>query len=389
MGANAVLMLLLAHHLDLNSYGLLVLTISGQLLLSRIIMLGVDVGLVRLSSTPELRSRFSELVMSGFVVMAGTTVSTLLILPAAIPLLSWLSLPLWLLPCIAAGAIGTSLVDFGYSLRLARQEYALAALAQGGTAIWRFALTAMTAIFAPVQIFAVFVAYHGASLLSGLAQALVAGRMVHRSPERKLTTQLLSYSFWQGKANLIVIFSLYQGTFLLMLLGQQSATGIFGLALTLSLGFFAVYNAYFEYLISRTRSIENLAALRRWVLQAGGAAIVLIFFSFVAALLIALLIPRLVKPEFVDVVPVFCYLAASMILLLLQAPLEAACHYLLRPQLVSFTWLLRAILIGASGLVLAPRMQATGAAIAQLIGSAVALSALAAIAARQFKGAAG
>jgi O-antigen/teichoic acid export membrane protein len=216
-------------------------------------------------------------------------------------------------------------------------------------------------------------------------QTLLAAGGTRVRPERKLIKLLLGYSFWQGKANVIVIFSLYQGTFLLMLLKQQSGTGMFGLALTLSLGFFAIYIAYFEYLLSRIRSVENLNAMRKFVLRGLAAAIVLVLGCAVVALVIALLLPSFVRPDFLGIVPIFCYLSASMILLTLQAPLEAACHYLLRPQMVSFAWLLRAILIAAAGLFLAPAMHAQGAAIAQLIGSGFALSALGAAVARQLR----
>ena len=65
MGANAALMLFLAHRLDLETYGLLVITISSQLLISRLVMLGVDAGMVRLTGIPELRSRSQEVVAPG------------------------------------------------------------------------------------------------------------------------------------------------------------------------------------------------------------------------------------------------------------------------------------------------------------------------------------
>ncbi|MGH9962728.1 MAG: hypothetical protein ACREBC_37370, partial [Pyrinomonadaceae bacterium] len=104
-----------------------------------------------------------------------------------------------------------------------------------------------------------------------------------------------------------------------------------------------------------------------------GGAIVLVLGSVPVALAVATLLPRFLRSELLEAVPVFLYFAASMILLTLQAPLEAACHYLMRPKLVSLTWLMRSLFIGVAGMVLAPDMGAIGAAIAQLIGSALAL----------------
>ncbi|HEY7711425.1 MAG TPA: hypothetical protein VIG57_15500, partial [Candidatus Entotheonella sp.] len=53
MGANATLMLLLAERLELETYGLLVTVISAQLLISRVVMLGVDAGMIRMRTLPE------------------------------------------------------------------------------------------------------------------------------------------------------------------------------------------------------------------------------------------------------------------------------------------------------------------------------------------------
>ena len=63
---------------------------------------------------------------------------------------------------------------------------------------------------------------------------------ISERPDCALIKRLLRYFFWLGKANVIVNFSLYQGTFLLMLLKQPAATGLLGLGLTSSLAFFAL-----------------------------------------------------------------------------------------------------------------------------------------------------
>jgi O-antigen/teichoic acid export membrane protein len=81
----------------------------------------------------------------------------------------------------------------------------------------------------------------------------------------------------------------------------------------------------------------------------------------------------LLGPEWLEVVPIFVYLSASMALLIFQAPLVAVCHYLLKPQLITLGLVAQAILIGVTGLILAPQMGAMGAALAQVAGSALAL----------------
>jgi O-antigen/teichoic acid export membrane protein len=387
MGANAVVMLFLAKRLDLKTYGLLVLTISGQLLISRLLMMGVDAGLVRLTTTPELRSRNAEVVTAGYVTIAFASGVLVVLALVLLPVLSRFGIPGWTIACIVIGSIGTALVDYGYSFRLARQEYPLASLAQGGTALWRLAVTTIAAVATPYPL-VVFFAYHGASLCSGLLQTfLIAGASWSR-PDRSLIQRLLRYSFWQGKANVIVIFSLYQGTFLLVLLDQQAATGIFGLALTVSLGFFAIYNAYFEYLLARIRSVEHISALPSFVTRTVLSALLLIVACVPLVFALARLLPWFLGPEWQGFVTVFVYLAAAMVSLIVQAPLEAACHYLLKPQLISFGWLTRAVLVAIAGLILAPKMGARGAAIAQLLGFALGFVVLSYLFAVSFRSAA-
>ena len=372
MGANAAVMLFLAELLDLNTYGLLVITISGQLLISRLLMMGVDSAMVRLTTIPELESRSREVVTAGLVFMAFTSAALIGVMLLGIPVLAHFGIPSWLLPCIVAGAIGSALVDYGYSYRLARQEYPLAALAQGGTAVWRLGLTALAAVKLPRYVFAVFVAYHGASLTSGLVQTFLIPR-ISGLPDRRLITRLLSYSSWLGPANVIVIFSLYQGTFLLMVLNQPAETGVFGLALSFSLGFFAIYNAYSEYLSVRVRSLENIEDLPQFIRNAMTAALILMLACVPVIFVVWRLIPWFLGPEWLEVAPVFVYLSISMVLIIARAPLVAASHYLLKPKLITFEWVMQAGAVGVFGLILAPHMGATGAAIAQLFGSALAL----------------
>jgi len=377
MGANAALMVFLVNRLELTTYGLLVITISGQLLISRLLMMGVDAGIIRLGGLHEPDVHSQQVVAAGLLIMLLSSSGLLLVFLGVSPALSRSHVPVWISTSIVAGAIGTSLVDYGYSFRLASQQYRLAALAQGGTAICRLAITVAAALLWPAQPLIIFAAYHGTSLLSGVLQlVIVAGKSGLRSP-KTVVGRLFRYSFWQAKANVLVILSLYQGTFLLMILRQQAATGIFGLGLTISIGFFAVYNAYFEYLLAHTATIETDDALSHFLRRAFIGAFGLSVACGPVILLLAKAMPWVLRPELLEVIPIFYYLAASMVLLILQAPLEVMCHCLLRPQVVSFGWLARAALIAVVGIFLASRMGAIGAAMAQLIGSLLTLMMLA------------
>src|SRR5688572_15363332 len=88
MGTNAAVMLFLANRLELNTYGLLVLTISGQLLISRMLLIGVDSGMVRLTAVPELMPRAKQVVAAGLVVIAVTSGILLTTIAIAVPYVS-------------------------------------------------------------------------------------------------------------------------------------------------------------------------------------------------------------------------------------------------------------------------------------------------------------
>lgn len=387
MGANAAVMLFLAERLDLQIYGLLVVTISGQLLISRCLLVGVDTGMIRLSAIPELRSREREVVTAGLLIIASMSAILLGVSLFSMTQLSPFGLPVWVVGCIVVGSIGTTLVDYGYAFRLAHLQYRLAALAQGGTGLLRLAAT-IIAIVAAANPVVVFLAYHGASLCSGLIQTLFIANSSWLRPDKPLIKRLLRYSLWQGKANVVVIFSLYQGTFLLMMLNEQAETGIFGLALTLSLGFFAIYNAYGDYLLARIRSVEHISALRSFIRHSLLVGFFLIVACVPVVFVLARLLPWFLGPEWLEVVPVFVYLAASMLLLILQAPLEATCHYLMKPHVVTLGWAVRAVCIGIAGVTLASMtMKATGVAIGQMLGAALGLVVLSYIVAAKLRAA--
>jgi len=373
MGANAAVMLFLAERLDLQTYGLLVITISGQLLISRLLLLGVEVGMIRLIAIPDLRTREREVVTAGLVFIICTSIVLLIASLLFVPLLARFGIPGWVVLCIVVGSLGTTFVDYGYGFRLAHQQYPLAALAQGGTAVLRLGLTSIAVVSLAARPVAVFMAYHGASLCSGLVQAIIIAVTNWERPDKSLIGRLLRYSFWLGKANIVVIFTLYQGTFILMLVKEQAETGIFGLALTLSLGFFAIYNAYGDYLLARIRAVENIRGIPGFLKKSLFAGLVLILACVPVVFAVAKLLPWFLGPEWLEVVPVFAYLAASMLFLIVQAPLEAVCHYLMKPHLVTVGWLVRAILISVVGLMLAPSLKATGVAIGQMLGAALGL----------------
>jgi O-antigen/teichoic acid export membrane protein len=379
MGANAALLLLLAEHLELKLYGLLVTSICGQLLLSRVLLLGIERGVIRLHTLPELRHQERELFNAGWVVISR--MSALLILIALVAVWArefsdaphW---PGWMIASVVGGAIGTAIVDYGYSIYLSHVQYRAAALSQGVTALGRLAVIALVVLIWPHYPLLVFLLYPGASLVSGLTQAML---ILHPKnggesrPDRALVRRLLRFSLWQGGTNFAALLNLYQGTFLLAWLGQEAAAGIFGLGLTLSMGFSAVCISFTEFLAPRVARVQSLRALPPFIARAFGGALVLALGSVPVALAISLLITEVLPPGLHEVVPIFYCLTAAIMLPLFQSPLEAACYYLLRPQLMTLGMILRVICVGSLALLLVPGRGAWGAAVAQLCGTVMAL----------------
>jgi O-antigen/teichoic acid export membrane protein len=383
VGANAVLVLLLAGRLELNLYGLFVTSIGGQLLLSRLLMLGVDRGVIRLHTLSELQGQTRDLYTAGLTVILR--MSALLILTAITLILAlkfsaspagqrW---PGWMISSIVAGAVGTALVDYGNSVYLSEVRYRAAALWQGGAALGRFVATVVAVLLLPHRPAVIFLAYFSTSLAAGLLlSALIPGSRDKRCG-RGLVNRLLSYSLWQGGTNFITLLYIYQGTFLLTWLGREAAAGIFGLGVMLSMGFHAVYIAYADYLLPRISRVESLNALPSFLVHAFGVAMALAIGSIPIAVAVGTIVAGIVSPEVRDVTPVFYCLSASMLLLVCFCPLDAICHYLLRPQLVTFGWALRVVCVSSLTLVLAPNGGAWGAAIGQLGGTAIGLTAFA------------
>jgi O-antigen/teichoic acid export membrane protein len=379
IGANAALTLTLANVLELETYGVFVAAVGLQLLISRGILLGVETGLMRLQTLTDLVERAGQVGRAGLVVIAATTAILSLGAGATALVWSWPGIPRWAMGAVVGGALGTALVDYGYHYRLAGLQFRAAARVQVGTALARTLVTCVAAVLAGGHAIATFLAYVGVTAGSGFLQAAAVVRETSGRPPRALVRQLVRYSAWLGVANVLVVLSLYEGSFLLLHLQQPAAASVFGLALTLSLGFFALYNAFYEYAVARIVRVASPPEMRRFVVRSCGAALGLSLVCAPVIGLIGWLVPSLVREEFAGVGMAFAALSASMLVLVLQAPLEAACHALLRPELVLLGWGLRIAAIAALIWSMAPEVGALGAALAQLGGGLIAAAVLGAL----------
>jgi O-antigen/teichoic acid export membrane protein len=378
-GANAVLLLVLAQLMVLELYGLMVTAIGAQLVLSRVLLLGVDSGMIRLRTVPELRERAHEVVQAGVDVLLRRIGVLILLSLLAAPflLLEVEREPGLVISSVAFGGIGTALTDYAYFYWLANLNYRAAALVHGGTALARLALTIAVALLFPRHPSLIFVAYPLAGLIYGVLQAAAFKRGKGTRPEPALMRRLLRYSSWQGGADIAQLLSMYVGTFILVLLGQPAAAGLFGLSLTLSMGFIVIYHAYGDYLYPKVAEVESLQALARFLRNTLVATVGVIAACLPIGLAIGVLVPRFLRTELHSVVPIFYWVGASFLLLMFLCPLKLACHYLLRPHFLFIGASLRVVLVAILGSTLAAGMGAKGMAIGQLAGTAISILVLA------------
>lgn len=376
MGSNAVLMLLLAQRMNLVAYGVLVTAVGCQLLLSRLLLMGVDYGIIRLRTMPDLRDRHEDVTRACLTIVLWMSGAALALGAVAIPLLEWLRPHGWLSWAalfIVSGSIGTALVDFGHYYRLSRMHYRTAVCLQAGTAFLRLLLTGAVVLVFSSPTRAVFIAYPAAGLVVGVLHTLILMRSGTGRTDRELIRRIVRYSAWQGAANLAIVLSQHQGSFLLMALGMRKQTGVYGLALTLGLGFFAIYNAYSEFLFPRMMRVKKLSDLPNFLYRSLGVALLLAAGCVPVLLLIGHLGAQHLRPDLQPAISAFYWLAAAMLVLLVQSPLEAACHYLLRPHLQTVNLGVRIVSIAGFGLLLASEQRVTGIAIAQFAGTVVAM----------------
>jgi O-antigen/teichoic acid export membrane protein len=374
---NAVLILFLSQRLRLDTYGIFVAVVGAQVLVSRVLMLGVDAGMIRLKTVGELRVRAEELERAGFLVIARSSVLLVMACLLVGPLLFHYASPKWsfaVVQAVALGAIGQALVDYVYFYHLSHFAYRKAALVQGGTALARLILTATASLWSPQSPLPVFLSYTGVVFAVGVWLALAIWWRSGATPKSATLRKLLSYSLWQGGVNIAGAFSLHQGTFLLVYLGYTSAAGIFGMGLTMSLGFFAIYTGVSEFVFSRIVRIGCRDQLPGFLLKASGASVLVSLSCVPAALAIGKIAPYVLKQPLWASIPAFFWLTAAMLVLILQAPFQAACHYLMRPNFVAIGWIVRIVSITLLGWRAAPVYGATGVAAAQFGGSVIGLS---------------
>jgi O-antigen/teichoic acid export membrane protein len=376
---NAVLVLALPLWLmEVDSFGLFGAVIAGQLVLSRMILVGVDSGMIRLFTIEHaahpgegvVRAGLKSTLVLSAVALAITTVVALIVSRTGV--LGWHPVSLF---AVAFGAIGSALFDYGFAVHLARLEYRAAGMLQAAMPITRMLLTLGAAMAFFGDSFVAIATYAAVALLFGAWQAVRIGMARGVSTPPGAVKRLLTYSKWIGLSDMAMVLGLNQGVFLLTILKQEAERGVFVFSQQLAMGFFAIYLAFYFAMLPRAARIGSLDDLPRFLGRAYTAAAGLVLFCVPVALALGWVIPMILewrqKPELAGFQESFWLFTAFMLVLLLETPLAVTCQYLLKPSLQFFGLAARAALVFGFGLLLAPGRGAAGASEAQLFGGLV------------------
>ncbi len=380
-GANSLLLLSLIPLglLDLETFGLFGTCIALQLVLSRVVLVGADQGMIRLYTVEDLRSRPQR------VVAAGLHSALLFSIPAFVlgaigvfaaePVARAVGIDPWPSSAVLAvplGAVGLALFDYAVAARLARLRYRRAALVQASMPIVRTAVTLGALYFLPTHPGLSFLLYAIVSFAFGAYLSFRTWGQCGRRPERALIVRLLSYAKWLGAADVAMIVCLQVGLFLLTYLDLGGERGTFVFSLNLFYGWFAVFLAFYQTILPRAARIADVADLPgfifRWLRIGGAIGVGCLVLAPAIAYGIEFALSPIELPPFI---PSFFALTGFAVVLVLEAPLTVACQYLLLPQLPVLNLVLRIVIVAALGLWLAPRYGALGAGLAQLAGAVV------------------
>lgn len=350
IAVNIVLQVFLAQRLPLDSYGILITLIGAQIFLSRVLLAGSNTGMIRLRTTPEFRSRPQDVVVAGLGVVLVNSVLLIGLGLLLRPLVThWLRWPGWALDSLVGGSIGMALVDYAYAHHLARLQYRGAALSQALPALLRLALTVGAAFASGGDRRAIFFAYAGSTLLGGAVQvpSLLKGKWGIANAGR-----LLRYSLYCAGTDILATLSYQEGTFLVSLAGFAAGAGTYGFALTISLGVSVLYSATIDYLLPRAARVEDFRHLAPFTRRTAAVTSALALICAAGMPVVGWLVHRFFQPHLWPSVPIFYVLGGSMLLLILQTPLEMACQYMLRADLIVASWLVRVLAIGGLGFAL-------------------------------------
>jgi len=340
------MLLLAAHALTPESFGVFAAVTVAILLVGRVVAFGCEHAFMRLRTLAPHANDENALLGAALLVPAACLGLVFLATLALFRLVE----PELRLPLVAttAAAAGWASAELAYWIFLARGRHARALAAQAGTAIMRLLVVATVALTWPHRD-TLLLAYAGSGLVSGGIAIVVAARGARR-PTLALVLELVRYARWQGLAQILSAFAGQQAILMLLLIGNQPAeSGMFSLALSLMFGVFFIYAGLFEQLsaeVSEREISSNLHFLRSTARRTAALialSAIMLLFEYVFA-------PFILPQALWSGGAVFVPLAIATLITLAHAPLEALLHGRLMPRIILESRFLRILLVGLLGL---------------------------------------
>jgi O-antigen/teichoic acid export membrane protein len=376
LAANASMLVVLGRQLQTGPFGTVIAAIGAEIVVSRVLLFGTDVGTFRLQTLepqwrPHLRGASLLLLLGATAV--GTVLAAICTLPAAVRLLPG---PRWVGPVVLAGASGMVLHDYVYWTRLADYGYRSAGLLAAAVAGTRATIVIIALMAAGVRDAYSLLITMAVVPLTISSVLLLRNRPKLTGLPRTILVKLLRYCGWQAASNIIGTLTLQQGTLVLSLLRRPADAAIFGLAITLGTAAILVTQSVQEFLISRALRFGRAHDIKRFLSKAlalTSAIASLLFFVLLGAFSLMGLLFRSRLPVSMTV---FFPIALAIAILLLHAPFETVCHMLSRPHDIVLSKSLRLIVGLVLGVVWGSKSGAAGAAAALLISTVISLVAL-------------
>jgi hypothetical protein len=333
LAANGALLFALAALLAPAHFGLIVTTVSAQIIVSRVLLLGTDVATFRVQAleprwTPHLAGASLRLVLS--LIAIATAFAFASTHPIAVRLLPG---PWWFGPIVVTGAAGMALHDYVYWRRLAGIGYRAASLMTSGAAMSRLALV-MALLIAGAKNPLLLLMAMAIVPLSVSSVLLWRNRPSFRGLPPAAMAVLLRYCGWQASSNILGTIALHQGTLLLSWLREPADAGAFGLAMTVATAAGILTQSLQEFLTARAFRLGPYIRTAKFLAKSVGLASAVSAGLFAALLAAFSLLGLLLRARLSISQDLFVPIAAVAAILVLHTPFEAVCHVLVRPDAI-------------------------------------------------------
>ena len=349
--------LLISRELSVSDFGLFNLTISYMVILARFSAFGTEIPLIKYCSSYLAAGKNEE---AGQVVVTSLYIRTAVSLTIAFFSFNsagLLSIRLFnypeLVPLVklsSFGIITISMFSFLRAVFHAYQEFRKSVMLQLLTDLGKFSgaliMIFMLDVFNLFNAIGVFVIIPLLGIVPGF---VVVNRLpfAFKGPTRILLNQILTYSKWRFISSLCGTVLQYVGVFMLGMMSNSEAVGVYGLAVNLTLIFPIVTYSLVTVLLPKASRFRDVVQFSNYInislkisIYAGISVMPLLLVS-------SKLIPFFFGIKYIDSIPVFNWLLIGAVLQVINTTVHVALFSMNKPGIVALADVLS--LIGMIG----------------------------------------